>query len=234
MNKTESSKPSVTLARYLFALNAITCFLGVLLELWWAYHHTSKLPPNAGFTRTFGPGFDSFFNQFAFFTTQSNTILGVTSLLLALQPDRTSTSFHVWRIIGLIDITITGIVFNFVLQNAPSGGELAAFTSDIEHILNPIFGILLWVIFGPFGSVKTKRIFLAAILPIAYAAFTLIRGAIMEWYPYNILDVPRLGYSGVSINIAGIFVLFLLIAGFLFLVDKLLSSKFVRLSFQKE
>lgn len=229
----ENSKLSLTLARLIFASTALVCFVGVLLELWYAYHHQSSLPPNAGFTRTFGPGIGSLLNQFSFFTTQSNLILGTTTLLLALKLDRTSSSFHIWRLIGIIDITITGIVFNFVLQTVPKNDIIADTASRLEHDIAPIIAVIGWIIFGPAKTVTLRRILLASILPVAYAIFTLIRGAIMEWYPYNIMDVPRLGYSGVAINIVGIFVLFLLIAGFLALVDKLLSSKFGRISFSK-
>lgn len=38
-------------------------------------------------------------NQFAFFTIQSNLIVGGTSLLLAIRPNRTSTVFSVFRLI---------------------------------------------------------------------------------------------------------------------------------------
>ncbi|TGN01990.1 Pr6Pr family membrane protein [Leptospira dzoumogneensis] len=229
----ENSKLTLTLARLTFASTALICFVGVLLELWYAYHHQSSLPPNAGFTRTFGPGIDSLLNQFSFFTTQSNLILGITTLILALNLDRTSSSFHIWRLIGVIDITITGIVFNFVLQTVPKNDIIADTASRLEHDIAPIIAIIGWIIFGPAGMVTLRRILIAAILPIAYAIFTLIRGAIMEWYPYNIMDVPRLGYSGVAVNIVGIFVLFLLIAAFLALVDRLLSSRYGRISFSK-
>lgn len=226
----QTSKLNVTLARLVFASTALVCFMGVLLELWYAYHHESSLPPNAGFTRTYGPGIGSLLNQFSFFTTQSNLILGITTLLLAFNLDRTSSAFHIWRLIGIIDITITGIVFNFVLQTVPKNDIIADTASHLEHDIAPIIAVIGWVIFGPAKTVTLRRIILASILPIAYAVFTLVRGAIIEWYPYNIMDVPRLGYSGVSINIVGIFVLFLLIAGFLAILDRLLSPKFGRIS----
>ncbi len=43
----------------------------------------------------------------ACFTILSNTIVGVTSLLLALNPYRRSTVFRVFRLMGLVAITIT-------------------------------------------------------------------------------------------------------------------------------
>jgi hypothetical protein len=57
------------------------------------------------------------FNVFCFFTVQSNVIVVVTSLLVAMNPDRSSPAFRVFRLIGVVAITITGIVFHAVLRH---------------------------------------------------------------------------------------------------------------------
>lgn len=214
-----------SLARILFGSNALLCLIGVSIELYTAYHHKTSLPPGAGFTTTFGPGWGGVLNHFVYFTTQSNIILGVTTFLLAVRPDRTSHAFHVGRLVGIIDILITAIVFNFVLKNAPSPDDIAAFGSTLQHAVNPSLAILGWIVFGPNGSLSAKRIVLAAILPICYAIFTLVRGAIWNWYPYNILDVTSLGYGGVSIYILAIFILFLVLAGILALTERFLGDR---------
>ncbi len=226
--KEDDSNVNSGLARLFFGINGITCIVGIVLELWRSYHHETLLPPGAGFTRTFGPGIDSLFNQFAFFTTESNLILGITSILLAVQPRRVSDWFHVWRLVGLIDITITGIVFNFVLARNPPADDLAAVASAIQHVFNPVLAILLWFVFGPAGVVTIRRLALASLIPLLYAGFTLVRGALVVWYPYNIMDVTRLGYLGVSLHILGIFILFLIIAGILGLVDRFRESSLLR------
>src|SRR5437764_15060323 len=56
-------------------------------------------------------------NIFAFFTVQSNLIVGVTALLLAVNPDRTSTVFPAFRLSGLVGITVTFIVFHVALSH---------------------------------------------------------------------------------------------------------------------
>lgn len=220
MNKENTSERGLLNFRLFFGVSALLCLVGVSLELYSAYHHKSVLPPNAGFTRTFGPGLDGLFNHFFYFTTQSNIILGITAFLLALNPVRTSDQFHVWRLVGIIDITITCIVFNFVLKNSPRPDQIASLASTIQHSINPALAIVGWLIYGPKGSVSIKRVAIAAFIPIAYAIFTLVRGAILVWYPYNILDVTNLGYGGVSIYIAAIFILFLIIAGFLAAIER--------------
>jgi hypothetical protein len=55
------------------------------------------------------------FNVFCYFTIESNLMLAVTCLLLAVRLDRPSTTFRVFRHIGLVGITITGIVYHVAI-----------------------------------------------------------------------------------------------------------------------
>ena len=36
--------------------------------------------------------------------------------------------------------------------------------------------------------------------PILWLCFTLIRGAVVHWYPYPFIDVTVLGYGGAALN----------------------------------
>jgi len=36
--------------------------------------------------------------------------------------------------------------------------------------------------------------------PLLWFAYTLVRGAIVDWYPYPFVDVDRHGYDGVALN----------------------------------
>jgi hypothetical protein len=210
-------------ARCFFGVTAASCLLGVGLELWVAYHQETVLPPEAGFTRTFGPGLGGALNQLFFFTTKSNAILGATTLLLALRPHRTSQAFHVWRLVGLIDITITAIVFNLLLAGDVEHGGAAQLANVVQHMINPTLALIGWGLFGPAGTLTRRRILLAAAVPLTWTAVTLVRGALVQWYPYTILDVPNLGYGVVARNILAVLVLFFLIAGVLAVADRRLG-----------
>jgi hypothetical protein len=50
------------------------------------------------------------------------------------------------------------------------------------------------------GYLVAKRI----AFPLAYAAYSLIHGALTDFYPYPFLDVSELGYERVLINMAGL------------------------------
>jgi hypothetical protein len=56
-------------------------------------------------------------NVFAFFTVLSNLIVAVTCGLLAVGRGRPSTVFDTARLIGVVAITITGIVYHSVLSD---------------------------------------------------------------------------------------------------------------------
>ena len=51
---------------------------------------------------------------------QSNIIVGVTCLMLALSLDRPSTAFRVIRLDGLLGIVVTFVVFHVALKSLRS------------------------------------------------------------------------------------------------------------------
>lgn len=212
-------------ARAFFGLTALTVFVGVALELWLAYHNRTVLPPHAGFTRTFGPGFDGAANQLVFFTTESNIILGLTTLLLAVRLSLNSMVFQVFRLVGLIDIAITAVVYNVLLASDVKPQGLGEVANALQHVINPALGWLGWLLFGPVRLVTMRRVVAAALVPLGWGVATLVRGALIAWYPYSILDVPRLGYGGVALYIVAVLALFLVLAGILALIDRWLGAR---------
>ena len=87
-------------ARPWFAATALCVLAGVALSV-----YSATATPGR-----FHTGIERAFNPFAFFTIQSNLIAGGTALLLAVRLDRPSTVFQTFRLIGLVAITVTGVV----------------------------------------------------------------------------------------------------------------------------
>lgn len=48
--------------------------------------------------------------------------------------------------------------------------------------------------------------------PAAWLAYTLVRGEIVDWYPYPFVDVSELGYGGVLLRCAALLVGFVVAA----------------------
>ena len=141
------------------------------------------------------------FNVFWFFTIQSNIIVGVTCLLLALDPNRRSTVFATFRLIGIVAITVTMVVFHVVLSRLLDLDTWGQFANQLQHTVVPIMAIVGWVAFGPRGLATKRAVWLSVCFPVAYMAATLIRAPLAKhFYPYPFANVTQLGYARVVIN----------------------------------
>jgi hypothetical protein len=78
----------------------------------------------------------------------------------------------------------------------------------IEHEVAPALYVLDWLLFVPKGYLKFRSALVSIAFPMAYGAYSLIQGALTEFYPYPFLDVSKLGYERVLINMTGLFVVF--------------------------
>ena len=165
------------------------------------------------------------FNMFCFFTVQSNVIVGVTCGLLAWRLDRTSTAFRVFRLAGVVDIAITGVVYNVALADLNELDGKAAVADQLLHVVVPLVAVAGWLVFGPRGLVDLRDVGLAALVPLAWLVFTLLRGPIVDWYPYPFLDVRDHGYPQVFLNCALVALLFLALAAGARAADRALARR---------
>ena len=142
------------------------------------------------------------FNTFAFFTIQSNLIVGATSLLLALRPERSSPVFATFRLIGVVAITVTGVIYHVALASIfdLQGWQLG---NQLVHTVVPVLAVVGWFSFGPRSLTSARIARWSLLFPIGWLAFTLIRGAVVKWYPYPFIDVTKLGYGGAVLNSSG-------------------------------
>jgi uncharacterized membrane protein len=168
-------------------------------------------------------------NVFAFFTIQSNLLLGATTLLLALQPERRqSMLFRTLRLNGVLCIAVTGIVYHLVLAPLDELSGWAAVANFLLHTATPVAGVLGWLLFGPRGQTNPRIVAWSIVFPLLWLVFTLIRGAFVGFYPYPFVDVTEHGYPRVLLNCLLVAVLFLaLAAGATFLDNRLYRKTIV-------
>ena len=193
----------VTKARVWFGLTALAAITGVVIQLF----VTASL--TTGFFRT---STTRTLNVLLFFTIQSNIIVGVTCLLLAIEPSRSSLAFKTWRLTGVVAITITGLVYHTVLARLFDLESWALVADNLIHTVVPVLAVLGWLLFGPRRQTSRTVVRLSVLFPVAWLVFTLIRGAIVHFYPYPFVDVSRFGYVRVLINCVWVAVLYLGIA----------------------
>lgn len=205
-----------TTARAWFCLTALVVFVGLAVQL----------VVTAGIRGGHFPGLGPrLFNLFCFFTIQANLIVGVTCLLLAVRLDRRSTVFGVFRLSGLIAIIITFLVFHTALKELQDLKGSAAFADLLLHTLSPVMCAAGWLVFGPRRLITRKVAFLACVFPLCWSLFTLVRGPLVDFYPYPFVDVRRLGYSRVLLTGVGIGALFLALAAAAAAVERMLSRR---------
>ena len=104
----------------------------------------------------FHGGVERGFNAFAFFTIQSNLIVDGTTLLLAIRLDRASTVFGTLRLIGVVAITVTGVVYHVALARIFDLDGIDQLGNQLVHTAVPLLAVLGWLIFGPRGLTSRR------------------------------------------------------------------------------
>jgi hypothetical protein len=169
---------------------------------------------------------DRVFNVFAYFTIQSNLLLGGTCLLLAIDPDRWhSVVFKTLRLNGVLCIAVTGIVYHLVLAGSDTLSGGAAVANFFVHTATPVLGVLGWLIFGPRGQTDSRVVGWSLVFPLLWLAFTLIRGEGTGFYPYPFMNVTEHGYGTVLLNCLLVALLFLALAAGTTLLDRRIRQK---------
>jgi len=178
-------------ARVWFGATAVCVLAGVVISAITAANN------NGGH---FHPAAARAANAFAFFTIESNLLVGLATLLLAVRLDRSSTAFGVLRLSGLVAITVTGVVFHGVLAQTLNLKSWDAVGNELVHTVVPLMAVVGWLVIGPRRIVSRRVAWLSLIFPVCWLAFTLVRGAIVNWYPYPFIDVTQLGYGRTALN----------------------------------
>jgi len=95
----------------------------------------------------------------------------------------------------------------------------------LAHNVAPILSIGGWLLFGPRNIFKWWFIPPAMAYGAVYDVIMLVRGAMVNWYPYAFLDPRRIGYTGVLRNIVGFTIVFAMFAAVFVSVDRWSTRK---------
>lgn len=147
-------------------------------------------------------------NFFSFFTIQSN-IFAAVILLVSVQRDRqgrSSPTFDLLRGAATVYMTTTGVVYGVLLSGYQE--ELQTTTNWVDTVVHKIMPLVMiadWLIAPPRSRIVFPRAFKWLIYPMLYLVYSLIRGPIVDWYPYPFLDPDEAGgYLGVALYSVGI------------------------------
>ena len=162
----------------------------------------------------------------SFFTIQSNILTAITSAQVARNPLRDGPVWRPVRLASLVGITVTGIVYSTVLAKVhETHGWQETSTNIVVHYIAPVMMVVGWLAFGPRPRVTGRVVAYAAIFPVAWSTYTLIRGAITSWYPYPFVDVPTHGYARSLLNAAAVCVVIVAVMGLFWVGDRKLPAR---------
>lgn len=130
-------------------------------------------------------------NYFSYFTILSNLFAAGILLAGALRsPGRQSSTFDLLRGAAVMYMLTTGIVFAVLL----SGQKVSTpWANAIVHQIMPLVMAADWGLDPPRTRLRLRSTLSWLSFPLAYISYTLIRGAIVNWYPYFFVNPHRSG-----------------------------------------
>jgi hypothetical protein len=137
----------------------------------------------------------------SYFTMLSNILVAWVAVSLVRDPQRDGRRWRVLHLNALVDITVTGLVNGFVFGNGGLGG-LGALANLLLHYVSPAVMVIGWLVLGPRPRFDRRSAARASLVPVSWAAWTLLHGAVSGWYPYAVLDVGVRGYAASLISLA--------------------------------
>ena len=133
---------------------------------------------------------------FMYFTIQSNIALAVIcaiGFLFLMREKPISDRWYTVKFVGTVSITLTGMVFCFVL--APTMGNAAWTPANIlTHVVVPVCSVADFFVTGVYGEIARSKTLWVTVPPLVYALYAGI-GYALGWefapgihYPYFFLN----------------------------------------------
>lgn len=140
----------------------------------------------------------------SYLTIWSNVLVAWSTATLAFGTDRDT---RVWRALRLDAVLICfggGVVHFFLLRPILDLHGANALADHLLHQVVPLLAVIGWLVFGPRGRVSRADLLPFLVVPVVWVAYTLVRGAFVDWYPYPFVDVEKHGYGVVLLNGVGV------------------------------
>jgi hypothetical protein len=145
-------------------------------------------------------------NFFSFFTIESNIFAALVLLVTALIGSTPSPRRDLVRGAAVAYMATTGVVYGLLLSGYTDALQTPVpWVNNVLHRLIPLVMVTDWLLAPPGRGLTYRRALVWLIFPLAYLAYSLVRGPIVGWYPYPFLDPDKVGgYPGVALYAVGI------------------------------
>lgn len=139
-------------------------------------------------------------NFFSYFTIQSNIIVAVVLATSGamLWRGRSPRWVELARGAATVYISITGVVYSLLLSGTDVDTALP-WVNVVLHYAIPVLMVIDWLLDLPVHAIGIRSASWWLAYPLLYLAYSLIRGPIVDWYPYPFIDPRHDGYGHVVV-----------------------------------
>ncbi|MGZ5212684.1 MAG: Pr6Pr family membrane protein [Actinomycetota bacterium] len=155
-------------------------------------------------------------NFFSFFTMQSNIIASVVFLITAARWRSVgSPTLDLLRGAAVVYMVTTGIIYALLLADLTEELQVTVpWVDTVLHEVMPLAVLIDWLLDPPASPLSVRRTLWWLAFPVVWLVYSLVRGAVVGWYPYPFLD-PATGGGVTGVTIAtisiGVFVTLLVV-----------------------
>lgn len=148
-------------------------------------------------------------NFFSFFTVEINLLASITLIASAIMTAAgNGARLAVLRSAVTVYIIIVGIVFSLLLAGLENVALTAVpWDNTVLHYIMPAAVVIDFFLDRPRALISFKQGLVWLLVPLGYFAYSLIRGAVVGWYPYPFLNPSTNGYGSIAIAATGILAL---------------------------
>ena len=142
-------------------------------------------------------------NMLGYFTILTNTFAAVVLTILGLLPNsKIGKVFSTPEVFGCVVSSMlwVGIGFHLLLSDYWSPDGMEAVSNYLNHYIVPSSLLIVWLIFPPETQISKRTPLLWEIYPLIYGAYIIIRGEILDKYPYPFFDINVIGYPKALLN----------------------------------
>lgn len=167
-------------------------------------------------------------NTFSYFTVLTNLLIAISlTSVLAMPASGIGRFFANVSVQSSLAsyIIIVSVIYNFAIRSTWAQPAYEFIYNNILHVLTPVLFVLYWLLFLPKKRLKWSDSIRWLGFPLCYLLYSLIRGKIVNWYPYFFIDLRELSYWEAGRNILVVLMAFLLVGWLLVFADRGLKGR---------
>lgn len=154
-------------------------------------------------------------NFFSYYTNLSNLFAVVVFTVGAVRTLRRRPGSRAWdtvRLVNVVNMVFVGLVFNLLLAGV--GGGVIPWVNVVVHMLVPVAALIDWLVLPAGRRLPWSAALVGLVTPVVYSVYTIVRGALIGFYPYPFYDPAAQGGAGGVAIYVGVLLLALIALSF--------------------